>query len=440
MNNNNLKFATAFKPGVGTVTVHLYFHAGASVDPKGKEGLAYVYSRALQRGTSNMDRKAYLNALDSMGASLDIKISKDYLVIRGEVLSKNISCFMDLLKEVMKNPSFSEEEIKKVKREIAAEHIYLREDDSSLVMLNMWNAFYGDSHPYGHPSGGTPTGVSSIAKDDIIDFHSKILSSKPLLGAAGDINEDKFNAEILSPLEKLFSKQEHSKAHIPAVDNMKEDVKILLLEKPDRTQVQLVLAVPATPAWHPHYYELHTAVTCFGGTFRSRLSQEIRDKRGLTYHISSRIPDLKGNAPMYIRTFMETDKIDKGVPIVLDLLDNFLENGVTDDELKHGVNYLKNSFPFLRDIPEKATAVQLSNTLLSRPETFFEDFEKFLQTASADAVSNGVKSALKKTKKRILVMAGDKTLLKTAEKWFPNRSIKTEVRGYLDDIQATHNN
>lgn len=407
--------------GLPLVSIQCYFAAGAAADPPGKAGLAHLTAEMLRRGTRRFPRHRFLEQLDALGGTIDVVCNKDCVIVRGEVLRANLKRFLDLFLELLTAPAFAEDELRQLKQELIAQMALDREDDSNLLHLAFWPEFYGAEHPYGHAVEGSPASLGALTAADVASFFRQHYTAERLyLAVCGRLAEEALNRSLLPRFGELPSGAPPAAPDL-AASPFPEGCRGLLVTRPERAQNQVLLACPGIAAAAKEAIPLQLALTGFGGTFRSRLTREIRDRRGLSYHASASLPDLLGPAPFYLHTFFETGKTAAGLPLLATLLRDFLAEGLSAEELDHARRYLLNSLPFALETPEKKMGLAIANHLLGRPDDFLQRYREGLQSLTLAEVNHSL-GALN-GRQQLLVLVGEQkklsypVLAQAAEYW-----------------------
>jgi zinc protease len=184
------------------VTFQLLINSGSWKDPQGEEGLAYLTARGLLLGTSKRKVTTIHEELDFMGASLSSSSGRDYATLYFQVLKKDLEQGWDLFMEVLTQPTFPEEEIKReVEKTLAA--IQAAEDQPDEVAEKKFQKTLFLSSPYGHPVEGTKESLPRITQEAIVRFYrSYYQPNSAILTIAGDISAEEVKTKLLPSLSK----------------------------------------------------------------------------------------------------------------------------------------------------------------------------------------------------------------------------------------------
>jgi zinc protease len=324
------------------ITLQLLIDSGSWRDPPGEEGLAHLTARALLLGTSRYTVTAINEELDFMGASLNSSSSRDYATISLRVLKKDLEKGLDLFREVLTQPTFPEDEIRReVERTLAA--IQSAEDQPEEVAEKEFQKTLFLNSPYGHPVEGTKESLPRLTREGIIRFYrSYYHSNNAILTVVGDITEDEKKAELLPRLAKWPTAKIPKVPFITAFEKERKTVKI------DRgiTQANIILGHAGVSRENPDYYALTVMNYILGGGgFSSRLVEEIRNKRGLAYSVASFFDPGKYQGSFQIVLQTKNSSAREAIDLSFREMERMRKEGVSEKELEGAKKYLIGSFP-----------------------------------------------------------------------------------------------
>ncbi|MGE3760456.1 MAG: M16 family metallopeptidase, partial [Pseudobdellovibrionaceae bacterium] len=180
---------------------------------------------------------------------------------------------------------------------------------------------------------------------------------------------------------------------------------VLLIDRDDLNQAQIEIAFKGVPRNIPDYMELRAALKILGESMGSRLYDEIREKRGLTYHIHAWFDPRVQTGPMGIYTFTRTEKINETVEETLKAYRNFIEHGVTDTEVSQVKALIKGQFPRIFETPEGLAHQLLLLNLYGVPSDFLTNYLATADSLTKESINTAVKKYFDPVNLKILVYA-----------------------------------
>lgn len=362
------------------VSFELTLRSGHVADPPGKEGLGEITARLLRRGAAGKTSRRIDETIDRLGATLDMDVGASSTSVRGEVLRRNLEPFLGLVGEIVTRPDFPPRELERLRREMIAEVQGMRDDDESLASRHFRKALFG-SHPYARPAGGTEASLAAITLGDVRAHYRKYwVRPNAIVGAAGDVDRETLQEIVDESFAKL------RKARRPRVKlgppTMPAGRRLVLVDKPERTQAQVYLGHLGLRPVDDDYFPLVVANTAFGGTFTARLMKEIRSERGLSYGAYSRLGRDRQPHGFWLWTFPASADLARCVALEIELLERFVTEGITEDELAFAKSYLVKSRAFDFDTAAKRLSLAMDEEILGLPAGYHARW-----TASVDAVT-----------------------------------------------------
>lgn len=294
------------------VHVGLMINVGARDEVKEKEGLAHFIEHALFKGTSN--RKAYhiLNRLEEVGAELNAFTTKEETCVYASCLVPDVTRSLDLIKDIVFNSVFPEKEIEREKSVIIEEIQSYQDSPFELIFDDFEEALF-NGHPLGNNILGTKKTLSSMTRQDILDFQKEhYFTNQMVISVVGGINSRK----IKKLIEKLFG-------DIPArIGEVKRIVPppvpvFDMKKKMETNQAHIIIGNRAYPAMHPNRRSLVLLNNILGGpTMNNRLSLSLREKKGLAYHTESHYSSYTDTGSLSIYVGADEKNINKSINLV----------------------------------------------------------------------------------------------------------------------------
>ncbi len=387
---------------------------GALIDPKGVEGLTWATARVLRMGTGKLTQRDVDERFAELGAHVSVEVAHSYVRYSFSTLARNLDKVLDLLAELLLKPAFRARDLKQVQREAAASLEQRRENDRTLAQLHFRHFVYGT-----HPAGAvvTPASIKRWSIDKLKAWHARTYQpSAVIIGMAGDYH-DKSVARLATRLDALTRNYKAPAAllHAPQI---KPGCRLRIVDKPARTQTQILMGTLGITYTDPRYFPLTLANTVFGGTFTSRLTQAVRADRGWSYNAVSslgvdRYPDLWS-----MWTFPASKDAAACVELERQLFATWVKQGITAKELSFAKKALVRSFAFEQDTPVKRLQLKCEQEIFNLPRDFYPRYTERLAEPSLKDVNEALRKSFSPNDLHIVVV-GTANELKTKLKKLP---------------------
>jgi zinc protease len=347
---------------VPVIAVEVGFKAGAASDPAGKEGLAMMLAGLLDEGAGKLDSLAFRKQLDDRAIQLAFSSGRDNFSASLSTLSKNRDEAFRLLHLALTEPRFDDEPLTRTRSQLVA-RLARQEEDPEDVADKAWFAAAFKGHPYGRPLDGTPESLAAISREDLQEFLAKSLTRDRMkIAVVGDIT-----AVALSPLlDRTFAAlpETGEASDIPETE-IQGDGKLALIRR-DIPQTVVVFGGPGLKRHDPDFYAAYVLnYIVGGGGFSSRLTEEVREKRGLAYSVDSYLMPLDHAGALVGGLATENKSVKDSIALVKAELRRVLQQGVTEKELENAKTYLTGSYPLRFDsnakIADELVGIELLN-------------------------------------------------------------------------------
>jgi zinc protease len=369
--SNRLVLLVCEEHSLPFVTLQLLIDSGSRKDPSGQEGLSHMTARGLLLGTSKRNVTAINEELDFMGATLNASSGRDYTTVSLRVLKKDLDKGLDLLMDALTQPTFPEEEIhREVEKTLAA--IQSEEDQPDEVAEKAFQRDLFLTSPYAHPVHGTKESLSRLTREALVKFYRAYYHpNHSMLTVVGDITTDELKAKLLPrfadwPMAEI--------PEVPFVTTFAKEPKVTKIDR-EISQANIILGHAGVSRNNPDYYALTVMNYILGGGgFSSRLVEEIRDKRGLAYSVTSFFDPGKYPGSFQIVLQTKNTSAREAISLSLQEMNRIQKEGVSEKELEAAKKYLIGSFPMRLDTQGKLvtflTQVEYYGLGLDYPEKY----------------------------------------------------------------------
>jgi zinc protease len=323
------------------ISFQFLFSGGAATDPRSRAGLANMVSGLLDEGAGELDSQSFQRRLSDESISLSFSASRDNFAGSLKTLTRNRDEACDLLRIALTEPRFDPDSVTRIRAQILAGIASRTNDPDRIAQQTFWEAIF-PGHPYAQPLEGTAESVAAITEDDLRTFVTRRLARNELIvGVVGDMTAD----ELKILLDKTFGAlPERSEAFtIPKVEPAAGgEVIVVQAENP---QSRILFGQKGLYRDDPDYYAaLVLNHILGGGSFTSRLYDEIREKRGLAYSVYSYLLPLDSAALWLGGAGTENAAVSVSVELVKNQWANLRAFGVSQDELDKAKANLVGSF------------------------------------------------------------------------------------------------
>lgn len=379
-------FETSSK--IPVVSFALAFKCGATLDPPGKEGLSRTTARLFRRGTEGLGAEALEEAIDRLGSEFGADASPSTTSVHGEVISRNLSGFVDLLSRLVGAPSFAQEELGRLVREAQAELIEARDSDRGLASRAFRRTFF-EGHPYARRVAGTLPSLASITLDDVREHYGRVYTrANAYLAISGDVTEKSAHEIAESIVSRL---PEGAPVADPVADpEGKKGRHLVIVDKAERTQTQMVIGGLGSSARDPDHFAWIVGNTAFGGTFTSRLMQEVRAKRGWSYGASSRVGFDRHREAFTMWTAPSATDAAACLKLELELLAQLKTEGLKPEEVEFAKKYMIRSHAFEVDTAKKRVHMPLEEALYDLPEGYHSRYLQNIESVTPEQVNEAL--------------------------------------------------
>ncbi len=346
------------------ISINIAFrNSGSAYDPNGKDGRAAMTTAMLTEGAGDMDSEAFARALESHAVKLSFSTDSDNFYASSETLSENKEQAFSYLGLALQHPRFDDDAFTRIKRQTLSV-IKQDEEKPNYRLSRTWLERLFATHPYSKPELGTAKTVENLNKNDLKDFAKNYLTrNNIIISVVGDIT-----AEELSTLldKNLSSLPANSKPDTTLTDiNLPKDGKQIIIEQ-DIPQTIVQFGLEGLKRNDPNYITGYVMNYLLGGgTLTSRLNNEIREKRGLAYSVSSSLIPLQHAALFTGRFATRNEKAGEAIAVLKQTLEEFSQKGINESELVDAKRFLTGSFVVKLDsnasIVNFLTMIQLHN-------------------------------------------------------------------------------
>jgi zinc protease len=335
---NGMKVSGIEQNEIPTVNFSLVIEGGHLMDNMQKNGVANLMSDIMMEGTAKKTPEELEEAIDLLGASINMYTTNSSIVIRGNTLTRNFDKTMDLVTEILLEPRWDEEELGRIKTK-TINQIERSDADPNVVANRVYNKIlYGDDHIFSHPTVGTVASVKAITMEDLKEFYNNNFSpSISTFQVVGKIDKD----AVLKELNDLETRWAAKEVNIPEypVANTRDKASLYFVDMPNAKQSVINIGYIALPRTDADFYPAEVMNYKLGGSFSGNVNLILREEKGYTYGARTNFSGSKIPGTFTASSSVRTNTTGESVQIFRDEISKYKE-GISPEDLEFTKNAL----------------------------------------------------------------------------------------------------
>jgi zinc protease len=388
---------------VPVVNLSLIVKAGAAADPVGKYGVANFTAAMLDEGAGTRDALALADAIDFLGASLTTSSSYDASSVRLHTPVSKLDEALPLMADVALRPAFAAAELERLRKERLTSLLQTRDNPAGLASAAFARLVFGARHRYGTLSMGNDASNGEMSAADLKTFFTSFYQpANAHLLVVGDVTSQ----TILPKLEQAFGGWKNSApATRPelAATTQHGARQIYLVDKPGAAQSQIRIGWIGVPRTSPDYHVLEVLNTVLGGSFTSRLNQNLREQHGYTYGAGSAF-DMRGSAgPFFASAGVQSDKTVESLQEFFKELEA-IRQPIPEDELTRAKNLQALGFPAAFETTAGMAGNLIDLIVYGLPERSLTEYVTKIQAVTAADVQKAAATYVQPDKFAVVVV------------------------------------
>ncbi|MDP7627393.1 MAG: pitrilysin family protein [SAR202 cluster bacterium] len=385
------------KPSLPITTVGMLLKTGGIDDPKHLAGLAKFSTDMLIEGTTTRSSSQIADEIEFIGSHLSKETSREHTILAVSGLSNHLAKGLDLLSDVVQNPSFPSSEYERLKNEKLADLSTLGDNADLVANISSRSILYGATSPYGHPVNGTTESVASIVNEEINKHYDDHISpchrtflvvGNTLMEDAVKLIEQNFTSEKPLPSGSIV---ENTREQFPPLAG----TTIHIIDRPRSAQSVIRAGHRTVPRSHEDYYALAFLNYVLGGDYSSRLNMNLRQDKGYSYGFYSSLMWLKASSVWLARGSVQTEVTKESVIEVLSELTDIKGNKpITPQEFDQAKEGLLKGIPAQFETNSQIMEQLIRMTAFELPLDHFTTSMHKLQSLKLDDVTSAAKRHL----------------------------------------------
>ena len=391
---------------VPLVQVNLVVPAGAGDDPAGAFGLASLTAAMLDEGAGSRSALELADAVDFLGATLRTTSSFDASAVRLNVPVSRLPDALPVMADVAQRPTFPPAELDRLRQERITALLQARDNSASIAAMAFSRFVFGTEHRYGTGASGSEVTLNAFSPQDLRTFHTTFYRpSNATLLVVGDVTPEAVVPQLERHFGKWTSDGAPHRAAVPVAPQL-TGRQIYIVDKPGAEQSQIRIGLVGVPRSTPDYFPLIVLNTVLGGSFTSRLNQNLREEHGYSYGASSFFDMRRSVGPFVAVAGVQTDKTADALREFFSEL-NGIATPIPADELTRARNYVALGFQANFETSGDLSRAIEEQIVYALPEDYFERYVARVQGVTADAAQKAATRYIQPTRLAVVVV-GDR--------------------------------
>jgi predicted Zn-dependent peptidase len=382
--------------------------SGSTADPTGKPGIANLTAQMLREGTTSRKSLEIADQIAFLGINLSPNSSWESSTLSLHTPTAQLDSALALFGDVALHPSFPANEFDRIKKTRLTELLQLRDQGPAIANIAFPAIIYGSAHPYGVPALGTEASVQTLTPADLQAYYqANFRPNNSTLIIVGDVTP----AQIEQKINSLFGSWQ--RGDVPVV-NYGEPAKagattIYLIDKPGAAQSSFRIGAVGVPRSTKDYFALTVMNTILGGSFTSRLNQNLRENRGYTYGAGSRFDMRRAAGPFLASAEIVTAKSDSALIEFMKEL-NGIRQAVPATELSRAKRYLQLQLPGNFETTQEIAAALVPVALYGLPLDYYNNYVQNIENVTQADVARVAQQYINPGSLAVVIVGDRKTI------------------------------
>ncbi|SOC79280.1 zinc protease [Salinimicrobium sediminis] len=372
-----------------------------------KNGVANLMTDILMEGTANKTPAELEEAIDMLGANINMYTTNESIVIRGNTLKRNFEETMELVEEILLEPRWDEEEFGRIKTS-TINSIKRNQANPNYIANQVYNELlYGANHPFAHPTSGTVASVEAITMQDLKDFYNNYFSpSVSRFHVVGDISR----TEALDAIEDLEEEWEAKEVNIPEYEVVtnRDKASLYFVDVPGAKQSVINIGYIALPRTSKDFFPAEVMNYKLGGSFSGNVNLILREEKGYTYGARSGFSGSKIPGTFTASSSVRTNATGESVGIFRDEIAKYRE-GIKPEDLEFTKNALIKSNALRFETQGSLLGMLQEMSAYDLPANYIEQEENIIRNMTLEQHKELAQKYLDESKMAYLVVGDAET-------------------------------
>lgn len=387
------------------VQVRVVFDAGSSRDPPDRHGLAYLTGRMLEEGTGELSADDIAARFEVLGAEFSTAVERDMATVSLRSLTDPalLDPAVALFARILREPSFPEAALERERERL---RVALRRDAQSpgrVAQKRFWRELYGE-HPYAHDPMGEEAGLGAVTRTALLEHHRRYyVGRNAWVVIVGDVKR----RQAMRLAERLAGALPAGEPAPPLPAATLPGAARATRVDFAATQTHILVGQPGIRRLDPDYFPLLVGNYILGGGgLVSRISTEIRERRGLSYSAYSYFQPLRVEGPLVLGLQTKNESRDEALEVLRQVLREFVAEGPTEQELAAAKKHLTGAFPLRLDSNRKIADNLAIIGFYNLPLSYLDDFSRNVEAVTAEQVRDALRRRVHPERMLTVIVGG----------------------------------
>jgi len=324
------------------ISMRFRFKGGSALDPDGKQGLADFVASTIDEGAGDLDSQAFRTILENRSIGLSFSAGRDNFNGQLKTLVRDQDKAFSLLSLALTKPRFDTEPVQRIRAQIISSIRTASQSPHTAAGKTLFQTYF-DGHPYGKNPNGDEKSISGMSVTDLKTFtRNRFAKNNLIIGVVGDITPEK-----LGPLlDKTFGSLPEKATPWDIPETHPDPGLKTIVKEMNVPQSSIAFAAPGIKRDDPDFYAAYVMNHILGGgSFTSRLYQQVREKRGLVYSVYTSLMPFDKAGIIFGGAATNNAKVKETLSVIRQEWEKFVKSGVSQQELKDAKTFITGSFP-----------------------------------------------------------------------------------------------
>lgn len=403
--DNGARVLYVHAPEIPMLDVRVVFDGGSARDGD-KPGVAFVTNALLDQGAGELDENQIAERLESLGARLSNSSHRDMAVVSLRSLTDEslLQPALDTMATILSQPAFPEHALERDRKRLLIALQGQKQSPRDIASLAFFDGLYS-GHPYAHQPMGSEVSIQAIGRDDLIAHHKRYYVGRnatvAIVGALSQAQAEALAQQVVGALPAG-----QKAAALPGVSPLSAAQTVAKVFPSSQTHI--MMGQPGMHRGDPDYFPLYVGNHVLGGSgLVSRLSEEIREKRGLSYSAYSSLSPMRQNGPFVMGLQTRNDQAEEALTVMNTVLENFIANGPSDDELSEAKKNITGGFALRLDSNKKIVDYIAMIGFYGLPLDYLETFKDKVNAVTQAQIKDAFKRRLKPASMVTVIVGGE---------------------------------